>query len=113
MKKSLLCTCSFKKILAVLLFATVCSTQLFAQEKVTIAVTTTDNALVFQTDHENRLGIIHFGKKLLNPSDYSIVPQQFNLRDDGNPLVTNNAYTASGTWSIVEPAIQVIHSDNN
>src|SRR5258708_40338975 len=40
--------------------------QSFAQTTVTIPVETKDNALVFQTDKDNRLGIIYFGKKLLN-----------------------------------------------
>lgn len=32
---------------------------------ITIPIETKDNAMALQTDKDNRLGIIHFGKKLL------------------------------------------------
>lgn len=35
----------------------------FSQQVVTIPVQTKDHATVLQTDNENRVGIIYFGKK--------------------------------------------------
>lgn len=101
----------FKSISLVLFMLTVYTS--FAQQPATIFIETKDNALVLKTDNENRLGIIHFGRKLLNNAEYAGIDQQYNLKDDGNAVINNNVYTPAGTWSIVEPAIQVTHSDNN
>lgn len=84
----------------------------FAQTTITIPVETKDNALVFQTDKDNRIGIVYFGKKLVNATEYATVAQQYNL-SDGNAGVYNNAYTPAGTWSLSEPALQLTHADGN
>ena len=83
-----------------------------AAQQQTIAVETKDNALVLQTDKDNRLGIIYFGKKLLNSAEYTAITQQYR-RDDDNKGIDNNAYTPAGTWNLLEPAIQVTHADGN
>ena len=79
---------------------------------ITIPIETKDNALVLQTDKDNRLWIVYFGNKLLNKSDYEATSQQFHF-PDANSGVYNSAYTAAGTWSLSEPALQVTHGDGN
>ncbi len=85
-----------------------------AQQIITIPIETKDNAMVLQTDKDNRLGIVHFGKKLLQNNDNALIAKSLNLRDsNGSEGVYNNAYTPSGTWNIVEPAIRITHNDGN
>jgi alpha-galactosidase len=96
------------KVLAVCIFLfTIINTSL-AQAQTTIAVETKDNALVLQTDKDNRLNIVHFGKRLNNTQEYAAVIQQYNGNRDGI-----NAYTPAGTFNLAEPAIQVTHADGN
>jgi alpha-galactosidase len=68
--------------------------------------------MVLQTDKDDRLWIVHFGNKLVNWSDYTATTSQYHY-SDANAGKYNNAYTASGTWSLSEPALQVTHSDGN
>jgi alpha-galactosidase len=77
-----------------------------AQQKVTIPIETSENVTILQTDEDNRLNIVYFGKKLSDTSAYPVVSKQF-LRGDPNNSITNNAYTPSGTWNLSEPAIQI------
>ncbi len=79
-----------------------------AQTLRTIAVETNNNALVLQTDKDNRLNIVHFGKKLNNAQEYAAASQQYNGSTDGT-----NAYTPAGTFNLGEPAIAVTHADGN
>ncbi len=101
-----------KKIIVLLLVSVLCL-KVTAQVLVTIPLETEKNALVLQTDKSNRLGIIYFGKKLQSPAEYAAITQQSRLSDDGNAPICNNIYTPAGTWSMVEPAIQVTHADGN
>ena len=77
-----------------------------------IAIETANTALVMTTDKDNRLGIIYFGKRLSEVTEYRTIPQQ-NKQYDSNAGVYNSAYTPSGTWNLVEPAIQLEHGDGN
>src|SRR6478672_12189853 len=81
-----------------------------AQHPITIAIETKDQATVLQTDKDNRLGIVYFGNRLLNTSEYALVAQQQHSADP-NGAIGNNAYTPAGTWNLLEPAIQVTHGD--
>ena len=83
-----------------------------AQKQVTIPVETRDNALVLQTDAENRLSTIYFGRKLKDSLEYVHIAGEYRTDDNQNG-VSNNAYTPAGTWNLMEPAIQVIHGDGN
>ena len=94
---------------ALLLIAAINS---FGQQTVTIPIVTKDNAMVLQTDKNNRLLVVYFGKKLLNTDEYATVAKQYNLNDD-NAVISNNAYTPAGSWSLLEPALQVTHADGN
>jgi len=104
----------FKKSqLFILLIVATCSNYLVqAQQMVTIPIETAKNSLVLQTDKDNRLGIVHFGKKLIKSADNAIIAQEFRY-NDSNAGIYNSAYTPSGTWSLVEPAIQITHADGN
>jgi alpha-galactosidase len=94
---------------ALLLTATVNS---FGQNLITIPIVTKDNAMVLQTDKNNRLLVVYSGKKLLNTDEYAAVAKQYDLNDD-NAVIANNAYTPAGSWSLLEPALQVTHADGN
>lgn len=85
---------------------------LFAQNIVTIPITTKDNAMVLQTDKDNRLWIVHFGQKLNDTAAYAATSTQYNFPSD-NAGMYNSAYTPAGTWSLSEPALQVTHADGN
>lgn len=100
------------KLLAVFIFLfTIISTAL-AQAPKTIAVETNNNALVLQTDKDNRLNIIHFGQRLTNQQEYGMAAGQYHFSDN-NAGIYSNAYTPAGTFSLSEPAIAVTHADGN
>lgn len=84
----------------------------YSQKPVIIAIDTKDNMTLLQTDKDNRLGIVYFGKRLHDAEEFVNVAQQFNLNDE-NASVSNNAYTPAGTWNLLEPAIQVTHGNGN
>lgn len=83
-----------------------CCVTCTAQKMVTIPIETAENVTLLQTDDDNRLNIIYFGKKLSDTSAYASVAKQF-LRRDPNNSITNNVYTPAGTWNLSEPAIQI------
>lgn len=93
------------------MFFTLGLTSLFAQE-VRIPVETQSNALVLQSDREQNLKVIYFGKKLGEQSEYDLVPNAYKQTDDYSGL-SNSAYTPSGSKSFLEPAISVVHADGN
>ena len=83
---------------------------LFAQKNTVIPVETSQNALVLQTDKTNHPGIIYFGKKNERGNDYGTIPLQYRQVED-NAGIYNSAYTPSGSWNLVEPAIRITHGD--
>lgn len=89
-------------------------TMLFAvfAQKVTIPIETENTVVLLQTDNQNRLLTVYSGKPLATESDYAEVAQQFRLFDN-NAGINNSAYTPAGTWNLAEPAIQVLHADEN
>lgn len=70
---------------------------------------TQHNALVLQTDNNNRLCMAYFGKRLSNTSDYATITHEYRRNDEE----TDNAYTPAGSRSLAEPAIEVIQADGN
>ncbi len=85
---------------------------LFSQTLVTIPIETSDAALVLQTDQEARLGTIYFGKKLTNSAEYpGAFLQERHL--DGNAGIYHSAYTPSGSWNLMEPALSIAHADGH
>lgn len=99
------------KQLIISLFLTVISLQLHAK-KVTIAVESKDNLLLLETDTQNRLRTIYFGKPLFDKEEYSNISTHYNYSDN-NIGICNSAYTPSGTWSLSESAIALTHADGN
>ena len=85
---------------------------LLAQKNVVIPVETNLHALVLQTDKDNHPGIIYFGKKMSTGNDYGTVPLQIRQIED-NAGIYNSAYTPSGSWNLVEPAVRITHADGN
>lgn len=104
----------FKQLKFTLFIGVFACVQCFAQAQqiVTIPIETKDNALVLQTDKDSRLGIVHFGKKLLKTADNAVIAKEYHFTDP-NAGIYNAAYTPSGSWNMVEPALQVTHSDGN
>ena len=99
------------KIIAAFMFVTT-GFHAFSQNMVTIPIETRENALVMQTDKDNHLAIIYFGRKLSLAAEYQSIPIQ-TRQQDGNSGIYNSAYTPSGTWNVSEPALQVTHADGN
>ncbi len=83
-----------------------------ATNRVVIPVETAHTALVLQTDSVQRLLITYFGAKLRNESEYVLADSQMNQKD-ANAGIFNHAYTPSGTWCLIEPALQITHADGN
>lgn len=95
-----------------LLFFTVFAVSVFAQHTTTIAVESKDFALVLQTDKDERLGTIYFGKKLSNATEYESIGRQ-ERKVDNNAGIYNSVYTPSGSWNLMEPAVRITHADGH
>lgn len=87
------------------------SSQVNAQN-VNISIETRNNALVLQADDKKNLNTIYFGKKLSSSAEYEMIPSQYKQSSEYTSVL-NSAYTASGSKSLLEPAITVTHSDGN
>ncbi|MEP6736942.1 MAG: alpha-galactosidase [Chryseolinea sp.] len=81
-------------------------------QTVTIPIETNTHAIVLQTDKNNLLRTVYFGKRLQVGAEYNAAGQ-VNRLDDENTGIYNAAYTSAGTSNLTEPAIQVNHSDGN
>jgi len=103
---------SVKVITTALAFSLAGSVSCYAQRPITIPVETQQNALVLQTDKDNRTSIIYFGNRLANGAEYATIPKQYK-KDDDNYGIYNNAYTSAGTYNLAEPAIQLTQADGN
>jgi alpha-galactosidase len=85
---------------------------LFAQRVTSIPIATASNLLLLQTDSNNRLRTIYFGKPLENEIEYNFISENYNY-DENNAGIYNSSYTPAGTYNLSEPAIQVKHADGN
>lgn len=97
--------------LLILYFFTFLLSPSFAQ-KVTIPIATADHMFLLQTDNQNRLRTVYFGKPIENESEWESV-SSLSKYDENNSGIYNNAYTPAGTWNLSDPAIQVKHADGN
>ncbi|MGV3589146.1 MAG: alpha-galactosidase [Adhaeribacter sp.] len=88
------------------------ATQAFAQKQTVIPIETRNHALALQVGTDQRVGITYFGKKLKTSAEYQHVPTMYRRGDDYSGIL-NSAYTPAGSRNLVEPAIQVTHSDGN
>lgn len=106
------------KSTALILCLIFCSTQLIfagnsgTPNSVLIPIETANYTLLVQTDCENRLLMTYFGEKLKNVDDYKLIGGQ-NKQQHSNGGIFNNIYTPAGTWNMVEPALNIVHSDGN
>ncbi|CAF1093704.1 unnamed protein product [Adineta ricciae] len=79
-----------------------------------IPIETECTALVIRVNQQCDFSTVYIGKRLANPKDYELIPsfeaKQFNGDYTG---LYSSAYTPNGTRNLLEPALQVIHADQN
>lgn len=109
MKQKITRYCNKKRLL---LFSFIAATIHLTAQTITIPIATEKNMLLLQTDSNNRLMNVYFGKPLENENEFPAVSAGYNY-DYSNQGIYNSAYTPSGTWNLSEPAIQVKHADGN
>ena len=68
--------------------------------------------MALQVSADKRVGIIYFGTKLTNASEYQYTPTMQRPGDDYSGIL-NSAYTPSGLRYLVEPAVRVTHANGN
>lgn len=101
------------KRFVIYLFAFLFFTPTVAFGKSVIIPIETDNvAIVLQTDNSNNLRIIHTGKALKSTAEYEKIYATYNYNSEGASL-NNSAFTVAGIINFMEPAIAVVHTDNN
>jgi alpha-galactosidase len=76
-----------------------------------IPIETKDNALVLQVTKNKQLNMVYLGDKLSAKNEYQSITKAY--RTEGNTTGYNSAYTTSGTYNLLEPAIAVTHADGN
>ena len=97
-------------VLFIFLLGITFSQSVVAQE--IIAVKTKSNALVLQVNEQKEVNTIYLGEKLKNDTEYSAISQQFSQGNDYTTIY-NSSYTPAGSKNLLEPAINVTHSDGN
>ena len=100
------------KIFSIFVIALFSFVSMFASNQVFIPIETAHNALLLQTDADNRLQMTYFGTKLSDTDEYKLIATQNNQKDE-NGGIFNHAYTPAGTWNLVEPALSITHADGN
>jgi len=84
----------------------------FAQK--TIEITTKNNVLVLETDKDNSLLSSYIGKKLKNTAEYPSIHSLDKYKPGSDDLFNKReAYVASGSLNLLEPALTVTHADGN
>ena len=96
----------FKVLIIAVLVVSYCKAQTI------IPIETKDFSMVLQTDNQNKLQTVYFGKKLNYKLDFQQIEKQYYF-PSANAGIYNSAYTPSGTWNLSEPALQVKHFDGN
>lgn len=80
----------------------------------TISITTNKTALVLQTDKDSSLIVTYFGKKLNNPEEYKATSSLDKFKPGSDDLYNKHeAYVASGSLNLLEPALSVTHSNGD
>jgi len=103
---------SFIKRKLIFLFGFILGIYHLSGQTVTIPIVTSNNMILLQTDSNNRLRTVYFGKPLEIESEYGTVAAGY-IYDESNAGIYNSSYTPAGTWNFSEPAIQVKHADGN
>src|SRR4051794_32265065 len=103
-----------KSSLLLFLFSGTSFLSAVAQNRPVINIESAHNAIVLQPDTGNRLGIIYFGEKLRNATEYPAIPAMTKRQADVDYSgIFHSAYTPAGSRNLAEPAIQVTHADGN
>ncbi|RBQ07951.1 alpha-galactosidase [Pedobacter miscanthi] len=85
---------------------------IFAQK--TIEIATKNNVLILETDKDNTLLSTYIGKKLENTSEYPHIQPLDKYKPGSDDLLNKReAYIASGSLNLMEPALSVTHTDGN
>jgi len=102
----------FKKSLKLFLIFMTIGQSNFAQK--TFEITTKNNVLVLETDKDNSLLLSYIGKKLKNTAEYSSIQSLDKYKPGSDDLFNKReAYIASGSLNLLEPALTVTHADGN
>ncbi|ETZ22062.1 hypothetical protein N824_24370 [Pedobacter sp. V48] len=102
----------FKKSLKLFLIFMTIGQSNFAQK--TFEITTKNNVLVLETDKDNSLLLSYIGKKLKNTAEYSTIQSLDKYKPGSDDLFNKReAYIASGSLNLLEPALTVTHADGN
>ena len=84
----------------------------FAQK--TIEIATKNNVVILETDRDNTLLSTYLGKKLDNAGEYPGIQALDKYKPGSDDLLNKReAYIASGSLNLLEPALTVTHSDGN
>ncbi|MEP7253302.1 MAG: alpha-galactosidase [Ginsengibacter sp.] len=85
-----------------------------SQAQQTISITTNKTALVLQTDKDSSLVVSYFGKKLNSPEEYTAISSLDKFKVGSDDLYNKHeAYVASGSLNLLEPALSVTHSNGD
>ncbi|MFD2904845.1 alpha-galactosidase [Sphingobacterium anhuiense] len=87
-------------------------TQLQLKTTKNIILETADIALVLNVEENKDVNMVYLGNKLSKSDEYTQVTKQYKQANDYTSMY-QSAYAASGTRSLLEPAISVEHADGN
>ena len=87
-------------------------TQLQLKTTENIILETADIALVLNVEENKDVNMVYLGNKLSKSDEYTQVTKQYKQAHDYTSMY-QSAYAASGTRSLLEPAISVEHADGN
>ncbi|KIA96987.1 alpha-galactosidase [Pedobacter kyungheensis] len=101
-----------KKQLNLFLLSMVLCAGTYAQK--TIEIATKNNVLILETDQEQSLLSTYLGKKLNNSEEYPGIQKLDKYKPGSDDLLNKReAYIASGSVNLLEPALSVTHADGN
>jgi alpha-galactosidase len=84
----------------------------FAQK--TFEISTKNNVLILETDKDNSVLLSYIGKKLKNKAEYPEIQSLDKYKPGSDDLFNKReAYIASGSLNLLEPALTVSHADGN
>lgn len=87
-------------------------TQLQLKTTKNIILETANIALVLNVEENKDVNMVYLGNKLSKSDEYTQVTKQYKQAHDYTSMY-QSAYAASGTRSLLEPAISVEHADGN
>jgi len=80
----------------------------------TIEIATKNNVLILETDQDQSLLSTYLGKKLTNSEEYPGIQKLDKYKPGSDDLFNKReAYIASGSVNLLEPALSVMHADGN